>query len=92
MVPGLAAGDVEVEGAEGRGAAAARPDSDTEEVLPQKPQASPEQPTASQVADHELTHLHYRAWCLDCVEAFGRERAHHAADPSERVVPLIAVD
>ena len=63
-----------------------------EEVLPQRPQASPEQPTASQIADHDLTHLHYRAWCPDCVEAFGRERAHHAKDPSGRIVPLIAVD
>ena len=57
MVPGLAAGEVEVEGAEGQGATAARPVDDPEETLPQKPQASPEQPTTSQVADHNLTHL-----------------------------------
>ena len=92
MALGLAGGDaeVEVEDAEGSEAAAAR--SRDEEILPQKRQASADRPTASQVADHELTHIHYGAWCPDCVETFGRKRAHHAADPSGRVVPLIAVD
>ena len=92
MASGLAGSDaeVEVEDAEGPEAAAAR--SGDEEMISQKRQASPDQPTASQVADRELTHLHYRAWCPDCVETFGRERAHHAADPSGRDVPLIAVD
>ena len=72
--------------------AEAKPDDDAEETLPPKRQASPEQPTASEVADHETTHLNYRAWCPDCVEAFGRERAHHVYDTTGRVVPLIAVD
>ena len=90
MVPGQAASDVgaKVEGDE----AAARPGIDDEEIAPPKRQASPDQPTASEVADHDLTHLNYRAWCPDCVEAFGRECAHHATDTSGRVVPLVSVD
>ena len=89
VVSGLAGGDagVEVEGAE-----AAGPEDDIAETLPPRRQASPEQPTASEVADHDTTHLNYRAWCPDCVEAFGRERAHHATDTTGRVVPMIAVD
>lgn len=43
VVPGLA------EGEEGLEVGEAAPE---EEVLPQKPQTSPEQPTASQFADH----------------------------------------
>ena len=31
------------------------------EVQPHRPAASPEQPTASQLAEHDLTHLNYRA-------------------------------
>ena len=83
MVPGLA------EGEEGLEVGEAAPE---EEVLPQKPQTTPEQPTASRVADHNLTHLHYRAWCPDRVEAFGPERAHHLHDPAGRVIPLVAID
>ena len=46
--------------------AEARPDDDAEETLPPRRQASPEQPTASEVADHETTHLNYRACYPDC--------------------------
>ena len=97
VVLGLAGGDeeadLEVAGAGGGGAGPAdHQDGGEEEVLPQAARASPEQPTASQVADHELTHLHYRAWCPDCCEIFGRERAHHVLDPTGRRIPLIAID
>jgi hypothetical protein len=63
-----------------------------EEALPQKPENSPGQPTSSQVAQHELTHLNYRAWCPDCVEAFAREKSHRMADPSGRTIPLVSID
>ena len=63
-----------------------------EEVQPHRPAASPEQPTVSQVAEHDLTHLNYRAWCPECVEVFGHEMAHHIAVLSGRNIPLIAVD
>ena len=97
VVPGLAGGDEEADlGVAGAGGGEAGPaehqEGGEEEVLPQAARASPEQPTASQVADHELTHLHYRAWCPDCCEIFGRERAHYVLDPSGRRLPLIAID
>ena len=94
MVRGLTGSDaaVEVDGAGGLEAAAettVEPDDDgDEEVIPHGRQASPTQPTASEVADHELTHLRYRAWCPDCVETFGRERSHHAVDPIWTCCPL----
>ena len=94
VVPGLAGGDAEadIEHAGASDEPVGPAEQDQDEVLPQTAQASPDQPTASQVADHELTHLHYRAWCRDCVETFGRERAHHALDPAGRMVPLIATE
>ena len=74
------------------GEATAVEGTELEEVQPHRPAASPEQPTVSQVAEHDLTHLNYRAWRPECVEVFGREMAHHVADPLGRSIPLIAVD
>ena len=92
VAPGYAGGEVGLEEEAAASSGGTEDRQESEEILPQKPQASPDHPTASQVADHELTHLHYRAWCPDCVEVFGRERAHLAQDPAGRVVPLVAID
>ena len=58
VVPGQAEGGAE---ADLDGAGAGDQDSG-EEVLPQTARASPEQPTASQVADHELTATCSQSW------------------------------
>ena len=34
---------------------------------------SPIMPTVSEVREHKTTHLPYRNWCDECVEAFARE-------------------
>ena len=45
---------------------------DTEaEVEPRRIARTPETPTASQRAEHADTHIPYRPWCDECVEAFG---------------------
>ena len=64
---------------------------DGEDAQCQKSLKSPDTPTKEEMADHRANgHLPHRSWCPDCVEAFGRERAHR---PSEgRSIPLISYD
>ena len=67
---------------------------DTEaEVEPRRIARTPETPTASQRAEHADTHIPYRPWCDECVEAFGRERGHFAHDHlGGRRIPLVSMD
>ena len=64
----------------------------SEEVQRQRVVASPTLPTLSELQKHRITHLPYRAWCPDCVEAFAREMAHHQSSLERREFPLISVD
>ena len=43
-----------------------------EEVQAQKPMPSPVLPSQSVRRKHRITHLPYRSWCDEIVEAFGR--------------------
>ena len=64
-----------------------------QDVEPRRIVPSPIRLSASQVAAHRVTHHPYRSWCDECVEAFGREKAHFGGDhASERKVPLISMD
>ena len=62
------------------------------EVQQQAPIASPTLPSHSERMEHRITHLPYRSWCDECVEAFGRERSHRSTALDERVFPLVSVD
>ena len=62
-----------------------------EEVLQKKAPISPSMPTQAEIDQHRIAHLPYRSWCPDCVEAFGREKAHHRREV-ERLVPLLSCD
>ena len=62
------------------------------EVQQQAPIASPTLPSQSERMEHRITHLPYRSWCDECVEAFGRERSHRSTALDERVFPLVSVD
>ena len=63
------------------------------EAQPSKRLPSPYMPTASEIADHRVGHMPYRSWCDECVEAFGRERAHrHHDNLHARQVPVISMD
>ena len=93
VVSGLAGGDAEADlgdaGASSGATGPAEQEGGEGEVLPQTARASPEQPTASQFADHDLTHLHYRAWCPDCCEIFGLQcglfRRFEYRDPRDQL-------
>ena len=37
---------------------------------------TPDAPTLSEILDHRVTHVPFRAWCPDCVEGRGREFGH----------------
>jgi len=53
---------------------------------------SPCMPTLSELQEHRISHLLYRAWCPECVEAFARERAHLASTTEARGFPLVSID
>ena len=65
-----------------------------EEAQPQRTIHTPATPSAEEMAEHfDNGHIPYRDWCSDCVEAFGRERAHKGTDsPHHQLVPRISCD
>ena len=63
-----------------------------EEARPQKPMPRPDMPSQAEIDRHRIDHLPYRAWCPECVEGFGRERAHRAGTSEERSIPLVSRD
>ena len=61
---GLPAGGVEAQG-EDDGIAEA-------EAVQRRALPSPYMPTISEIRQHKTTHLPYRSWCDECVEALAR--------------------
>ncbi len=56
---------------------------------------SPIQPSAEDVANHNLTHATYRNWCPACVKAKGREDAHRRAaghEEDKSGLPIVSLD
>ena len=45
---------------------------DDGEALARRALPSPYMPTLSEIREHKTTHLPYRNWCDECVEAFAR--------------------
>ena len=64
-----------------------------EEEEGRRPKAvtDPPQPSALEVAEHELTHWPFRSWCPDCVMGRGRDAPHRAVRADERN-PMIVGD
>ena len=64
---------------------------DGEELMvPSVPNLPPE-PSARQIAEHELTgHAVYRSWCRHCVASKGRAHAHSSREKGE--LPEIGID
>ena len=58
-----------------------------EEAKPARRIPRPDMPSQAEIDQHRLDHIPYRAWCPECVEGFGRERAHHAHGAEERSIP-----
>ena len=51
----------------------------------------PKEPTAVEVARHNLTHMPYRSWCPHCVAA-RRTNDPHARGSADRQKPLLVLD
>ena len=49
-------------------------------------------PTQEEIEKQRIVHLPYRDWCPECIEAFGRERAHHLSSDHQRSIPLLSCD
>ena len=53
----------------------------------------PYKPSPKDIAEHNLTHLNYRAWCPVCVRARGVSDPHrHGVDRSDRSVAAVCAD
>ena len=63
-----------------------------EEARPSKQILRPLAPSQAEIDNHRIDHLPYRNWCPECVEGFGRERAHRSREDEEREIPLVACD
>ena len=64
-----------------------------QESAPRKALPSPYMPTISEIRLHKTTHLPYRSWCDECVEAFAREWPHlRHSGPSGRSIPVVHMD
>ena len=54
---------------------------------------NPDEPTPAMIAEHNLTHMHFRAWCPVCVAAKGVSQPHfRAEDRSDRSMPAVCAD
>ena len=49
-------------------------------------------PTISEIRQHKTTHVPYRSWCDECVEAFAREWPHLHQSSNGRTIPVIHMD
>ena len=64
-----------------------------EEVQPMRVMPTPHTPTASELAEHRISHMPYRSWCSECVEAFGREAPHKSTEALRASwTPVISCD
>ena len=50
------------------------------------------EPTAEEIARHEVTHEPYRAWCPACVAGRGVDDKHTSSDHTEDALPTIGLD
>ena len=68
-----------------------RDDGDGDEAMVPRVPNLPPQPSARQIAEHELTgHAVYRSWCRHCVASKGRAHAHSSREEGE--LPETGID
>ena len=68
-----------------------RDDVDGDEAMVPRVQNLPPEPSARQIAEHELTgHAVHRSWCRHCVASKGRAHAHSSREDGE--LPEIGID
>ena len=57
------------------------------------PMRKPDEPTAKEKAMHDVSHVPYRSWCLDCVRGRGVESPHRANEQrDEDTTTLVSSD
>ena len=61
----------------------------TDQAVKPKLVRGPKQPSATERALHELTHLPFRSWCEVCVRAKSKQNQHR---PQRRRGPVIQID
>ena len=79
--PATAASGVGVDGSEKQFV----DESPVDEVQAHKSLTTPILLSLSERMERRITHLPYRSWCPECVEAFARERAHRREAVSSSV-------
>ena len=63
------------------------------EAVQRRELPSPYMPTISEIRPHKTTHLPYRSWRDECVEAFAREWPHlQRVGLNGRTIPVIHMD
>ena len=68
-----------------------------EEEEARRPNAIPRpcDPTNREREEHELTHLPFRSWCMDCLRGKAKSLPHRrdrSKEKNEKQVPMIAID
>lgn len=53
---------------------------------------APMRPTAQMIAEHEVCHLPFRAWCPYCVRARGASCGHPAVQKEDEQIPTLSCD
>ena len=67
-------------------------DMEAGDQTPAKAALDPGQPSAREMAEHELTHCPFRSWCAHCVRGRGQASPHNVRGEREDQVPLVAMD
>ena len=65
---------------------------DEEEADAVQPLPTPNTPTRSEVLDHRVCHVPFRAWCKHCVEGRGQEFGHYSHKKEARGAPVVTFD
>ena len=60
------------------------PVEDEEESVKVKALRQPYQPTAEEIAEHELTHIPFRDWCIHCMKGRGQSNQHRSQDSKDK--------
>ena len=67
-------------------------ENESEEARVPKVFRDPGAPTESEIEQHNVTHLPFRAWCPSCVEVKARDRPHRRQDVEDKSLAEVVFD
>ena len=67
-------------------------ENESQEARAPKVFRDPGAPTETEIEQHNVTHLPFRAWCPSCVEGKARDRAHRRQDVEEKSSAEVVLD